>query len=196
MRQRFGSLRQRSMARPRGRDARLDLSPRARLIAGWLAAIVLVLLIAGAVRLFGGNADGTAVIPSASAASASPLPITFGTALGDDRLVPGDRSTKRFVIDDLFAYSVADAEPASTVYVGVRRTAGGTPEQVQAAIEGQAIPGAPGVIGFSVPAVNLFDAFGPGTYEMHIALEAEGPPIAVGTFELIAPDTSPSASSP
>jgi len=194
MRQRFGSLRQRSMARPRGRDARLDVSPRARLIGGWLAAIVLVLLIAGAVRLFGGNADGTSVLPSASAASVSPLPITFGTSLGDDRLVPGDLSTKRFIIDDLFAYSVADAAPASTVYVAVRRLAGGAAEQVQAAIEGQAIPGGPGNIGFTVPAVNLFDAFGPGTYEMHIALEPEGQPIAIGTFELIGADASPAAS--
>jgi hypothetical protein len=193
MRQRFGSFRQRSMARPRGRDARLDLSPRARLIGGWLAAIVLVLLIAGAVRLFGGNADGTSVLPSGSAASSSPLPITFGTALDENRLVQDDLSTKQFIVDDLFAYSVADAAPASTVYVAVRRLAGGTQEQVQAAIEGQAIPDGPGTIGFTVPAVNLFDAFGPGTYEMHIALEPEGQPIAIGTFELIAPDASPSA---
>jgi hypothetical protein len=196
MRQRFGSLRQRSMARPRGRGATPDLSPRARRIGGWLAAIFVILLIAAAVRLFGGNADGTAIGPSPSDGGASPLPISFGTELGEDRVVPSSVATSRFVRDDRFAYSVADADEASTVYVAVRRTSGGPLEEVQAAIEGQAIPDGPGPIGFSVPAANLFDAFGPGTYEMLIALEPNGDAIAIGTFELVAPTGSPSAPAP
>jgi hypothetical protein len=185
MRQRFGSLRRRSMARPTGPGARFDLSPRARLIGGWLAALLLVLLIAAAVRLFGGNADGTATGPSASGATASPLPITFGTALDDDRRVPTDAETERFVREDTFAYSVGDAAPASTVYVAVRRVAGGPAELVQPGTDPQPIPGAPTTIGFTVPAANLFDAFGTGTYEMRISLEPEGQPIAIGTFELV-----------
>lgn len=179
------------MARPRQGRARIDLSPRARLIGGWLAAIVLVLLIAAAVRLFGGNADGTSVLPSAGGSVAGrPLPITFGTALDADRRVPSASETQRFVPEDLFAYSVAEADPASVVYVAVRRTAGGPIELVQAAVDAQQIPDAPATIGFTVPASNLFEAFGPGTYEMLISLEAEGAAIAAGTFELIAPEGS------
>lgn len=181
------------MARPRGRGARIDLSPRARFIGGWLAAILLVLLIAAGVRLFGGNADGTSVLPTASGALASPFAITFGTEIDPARAVPRAAQTERFVPEDLFAYSVAEADPASTVYVAVRRTAGGPIEEVQAAVEAQSVPDGPATIGFSVPAANLFDAFGAGTYEMLISLQPGGPPIAVGTFELIAPEGSPSA---
>lgn len=179
--------RPRSMAEPRQRGPRIDLSPRARRIGGWLAAIVVVLLIAAAVRVFGGNADGSSVLPGSSAsAAASPQQIVFGTALDADRHVPATAQTDRFVPEDLFAYSVPAAAPASTVYVAVSRTAGGPLEVVQAAVDAQAIPDAPATIGFRVPAANLFDAFGPGTYEMRISIEAEGPVIAVGAFELVA----------
>jgi hypothetical protein len=44
--------------------------------------------------------------------------------------------------------------------------------------------------------VNLFTAFGAGTYEMTIALESGSAPIAAGTFELIdgvVPSGSPEA---
>jgi hypothetical protein len=195
MRQRLGLNRSRSMARRRGPDARFDLSPRARLIGGWLAAVLLVLGIAGAVRIFGGNADGDAVLPTPSpAASVTRYAITFGTELGEDRIVPAPAVTDRFVETDLFAYSVADAPPAASVYVGVRRIGGGPLEIVQPATEAQAIPEGPGIIGFRVPATNLFAAFGPGSYEMTIALTAEGEPIAVGTFELLA--ASPASGSP
>ncbi|HEY6608798.1 MAG TPA: hypothetical protein VI277_06345 [Candidatus Limnocylindria bacterium] len=181
------------MARPRAGDGRIDLSPRARLIGGWLAAVLLVLGIAAGVRLLGGNADGSAPVPTPGAsASGSPLPITFGTALGDDRLVTSASATTRFTPDDTFAYSVADAEPASTVYVAVERTGGGPLEVVQPASDPQAIPNAPALIGFTVPAANLFEAFGAGTYRMTISLEPDGPPLAEGTFELIQPAASAS----
>jgi hypothetical protein len=183
------------MAQPRGRDGRIDLSPRARLIGGWLAALLLVLGIAAGVRLLGGNADGTALLPSAGAsAPTSPLPITFGTELDDDRLVTSASVTTRFTPDDTFAYSVADAEPASTVYVAVERTEGGEIELVQPASDPQPIPGAPARIGFTVPAANLFEAFGPGTYRMSISLEPNAVPVAEGTFQLIEPTASPSGS--
>ncbi len=186
MRQRFGLSRPRSMARRTGREARFDLSPRARLIGGWLAAVLLVLVIAGAVRLFGGNADGNAVLATPTpAASAGVHSITFGTELGADRVVPASAATDRFVREDLFAYSVAEAPPAMQVYVAVRRVAGGPAEVVQAATEAQVIPDGPATIGFRVAAENLFVAFGAGSYEMTIALEANGSPIASGTFELI-----------
>lgn len=195
MRQRLGLNRSRSMARRRGPDARFDLSPRARLIGGWLVAVLLVLGIAGAVRIFGGNADGDAVLSTPTpAASVTRYAITLGTELGEDRVVPASAVTDRFVETDLFAYSVADAPPADSVYVGVRRIGGGPLETVQAATEAQAIPDGPATIGFRVPATNLFAAFGPGSYEMTIALTAEGEPIAAGTFELVA--TTPASASP
>ena len=195
MRQRFRPPGPRPMARPR-EDGRFYLSPRARLIGGWLAALLLVLAIAAGVRLLGGNADGTALLPSAeSSAGTSHLPITFGTELDAARLVPSAAATSTFTVDDTFAYSVADAEPTTAVYVAVHRTDGESTEVVQPPSEAQAIPDAPARIGFTVPAVNLFEAFGPGTYRMLIYLEPEAEPIAEGSFELIdagGPGASPS----
>lgn len=176
------------MARPRGRDGRLDLSPRARLIGGWLAALVIVLGIAAGVRIFGGNADGTAPLASAAASIiSSPVPITFGTELGGDRIVPSAARGTRFAPGDTFAYAVPDADPATSVYVEVERVSGGTAEVVQAPVEAQLIPGGPATIGFTVPADRLFEAFGPGIYRMRIFLEPDGAPIADGRFELVDP---------
>jgi hypothetical protein len=188
MRQRLRQLRGRPMARPLGERGRINLSPRARLIGGWLAALLLVLGIAAAVRIFGGNADGDAVLPSASTGEdAGPLPITFGTALDEARLVPDAARTTRFAAGDTFAYAVHDAPPASTVYVSVERTADGTLEVVQPPDDAQTIPGAPANIGFTVPADALFEAWGPGTYLMRVYLEAGGEPLAEGSFTLIDP---------
>jgi len=193
MRQRFRQLRSHPMARPSGGDRRMDLSPRARLIGGWLAALLLILVIAAAVRIFGGNADGTAPLPSTSAsAAADRLAVAFGTALDAQRLVDPGTATARFVRGDTFAYSVAGADPASTVYVAVRRTAGGAAEVVQEPVDPQPIPGGPANIGFTVPAAKLFDVFGPGTYEMLIYLDPDAEPIAEGSFELVEPLASPS----
>jgi hypothetical protein len=191
MRQRFGSLRRRAMARRPGEQGRLTLSPRARLLGGWLAVLLLVLGIAAAVRLLGGNGDGAALLPSPSVDGEPVHAIVFGTALDAERLVPADAVTSRFVREDTFAYAVPEAEPASTVYVDVRRVAGGPAEVVQEAVDPQGIPGAPANIGFTVPAANLFDAFGSGSFEMRIYLDPESTPIAEGTFELVEPLSSP-----
>jgi hypothetical protein len=192
MRQRFNPLRARSMARRPGEDGRLALSPRARLIGGWLAALLLVLGIAGAVRLLGGNGDGAGILPSPSPAGGGQLhPIAFGTALDATRLIPADAARSRFGREDTFAYAVPDAEPASVIYVEVRRVAGGPAEVVQEPVGEQEIPGAPANIGFSVPAANLLDDFGPGTFQMLIYLDPELPAIAEGTFELVEPLGSP-----
>jgi len=180
------------MARRPGEDGRLTLSPRARLIGGWLAALLLVLGIAAAVRLLGGNGDGAAILPSPSSAAGGPLhPIVFGTALDAQRLVPADAVTSRFAREDTFAYAVPGAEPASSVYVEVRRVAGGPAEVVQQPVEAQQIPDGPANIGFSVPAANLLAVFGPGSFEMRIYLDPESAPIAEGTFELVEPLSSP-----
>lgn len=182
------------MARRPGDHGRLTLTPRARLLGGWLVTLLLVLGIATGARVLGGNSEAGAALGSPSAtAGAARLPIAFGTALDGSRLVPSEASTARFGRGDLFAYSVAEAGPASAVYVAVRRTGGGPAETVQEAVEAQAIPDAPGRIAFSVPAAILLDAFGPGTYLMLIQLDPAGEPIAEGTFELVEvpPSTTP-----
>ena len=193
MRQRFNRLRPQSMARRPGEEGRFNLSPRARQIGGWLAVLVLVLGIAAAVRLFGGNADGDAPLTSPSAAAGGALlSITFGTALDAERLVPDDAVTNRFADGDTFAYAVPDAEPATAVYVEVLRVS--PSEVVQEPVEAQPIPGAPARIGFTVPAGNLLDVFGPGSFTMLFYLDPASDPIAEGTFELIQPLASPSGS--
>jgi hypothetical protein len=193
MRQRLNRLRPHSMARRPGEDGRFNLSPRARQIGGWLAVLLLVLGIAAAVRLFGGNADGDAPLASPSASAGGALhPITFGTALDAERLVPDDAVTNRFARGDTFAYAVPDAEPATAVYVEVRRVS--PTEVVQLPTDAQQIPGAPARIGFTVPTANLLDVFGAGSFTMLIYLDPESDPIAEGSFELIEPLASPSGS--
>ena len=184
------------MARRPGDDDPLVLSPRARRIAGWVAAAVLVGGIALAFRLLGGNGDGTevALLPSGSAASTAAT-ISFGTALDPATgEVAADARSDRFAEGDPFVYSVepSGAVPAA-VFVEVRRTSGGPTEVVQAPVDAQPLPN-PSVIAFSVPAADLLAVFGPGQYAMLIYADPEGDPIAEGSFELVAPAGSPAVS--
>ena len=192
MRRRLRPLR--PMARRPGEPFRLHLSPRSLRLAGWLVAIVLVLGIAAAVRFLGGNGDGDAVAASPSASGTQLPAIAFGTALGDRRAVATGSETSEFTRGQLFAYAVPDAAPATVVYVEVVRIGEGAGETVQAPVEGQSVPNAPGAIGFTVPANDLLDAFGAGRYEMTIYLDPVGDPIASGTFVLVEQAPSGSAS--
>jgi hypothetical protein len=195
MRERLRPLRARAMARrPDGRR-RLSLSPRARWIAGWVAAIVIIALVAGFVRLLGGNADGTAILPgdTPSPGIGDPAAIRFGTALDPGTGEVSDQAeTDRFVESDAFAYSYRPPEPPpATVWVEVRRGSEGDGEAVQApAPHGLAADAR--VIAFEVPAAALFRDFGTGPFQMRIFLVEDDPPAAVGTFELIQP--APTAS--
>lgn len=178
------------MARRPGEGGRFSLSPRARLIAGWVAALLLVLGIAGAVRLLG-ESDDSAVVPSPSGgAGATILPIVFGTELTAERVVPVEARTSSFERGTTFAYAVDGGEPATAIYVEVERTGGGEPETVQDPVEEQEIPDAPALIGFTVPSDNLLDAWGAGEYVMRIYLEPDGATIAEGRFALV--ETAPS----
>jgi hypothetical protein len=183
------------MARRPDGGGRFSLSPGARWIAGWVAAIVIIGIIAGFVRLLGGNADGTAVLPteSATADPGSPVTIRFGTALdASTGEVATDAETDRFVETDRFAYSYRPPEPPpSIVWVEVRHGADGAGEAVQ--------PPAPHglaedarVIAFEVAAEDLFRDFGPGVFQMRIYLVENEPPAALGSFELVTP--APTAS--
>jgi len=180
------------MARRPGDGGRFRLSPRARQLAGWVAALLLVLGIAGTVRLLGESGDEGAVVASPSGAGgATTLAIVFGTELSAERVVPvGARSTS-FERDDTFAYAVGGGQPAEAVYVEVERTDGGPLEIVQAPIEAQQIPDAPALIGFTVPAAALLDAWGPGAYVMRIYLEPGDEPIAEGAFVLAEAQSTP-----
>jgi hypothetical protein len=180
------------MARRPGDGGRFRLSPRARQLAGWVAALLLVLGIAGAVRLLGESGDEGAAVPSPSGTSgAATLAIVFGTELSAERVVPVTAHTTSFERGDTFAYAVSGGQPAEAVYVEVERTDGGPLETVQAPIEAQPIPDAPALIGFTVPAAVLLDAWGPGAYVMRIYLEPGGKPIAEGRFVLAEAPSSP-----
>ena len=156
-----------------------------------MAALLLVLGIAGAVRLLGESGDEGAVVPSPSGAGGpATLAIVFGTELSAERVIPVGARTTSFERGDTFAYAVG-GEPADAVYVEVERADGGPLEVVQAPIEAQAIPDAPALIGFTVPAAALLDAWGAGEYVMRIYLEPEGEPIAEGRFVLAEAPSSP-----
>ena len=195
MRQRLRPLRARAMARRPDGSGRLDLSPRARLVVGWVAALLIIGAVALFVRLLGGNADGAAVVPNPSATPVpgAPATIRFGTALDPATgEVAADTETSRFVETDAFAYSYRPADPPpTTVWVEVRRGADGAGEAVQRpsphGLADDAL-----VIAFQVEAAGLFTDFGPGPFQMRIYLVEDGPAVAVGSFELLGP--APSAS--
>jgi hypothetical protein len=171
---------------------RLVLSPRARVIAGWLAAAAIIVIITIIVGILGGNADG--VTPDARATqtpdAAPRLEIVFGTALDPaNGEVAVDALTARFAEGDTFAYSVRPTTPPpQTVYVEVRRTDDADGEVVQAAADAaQGLAPGVAIIAFAVPASNLFAVFGPGEYLMSIHLDPAVEPIAEGAFELVSP---------
>jgi hypothetical protein len=193
MRDRFRRARQPGMATRPGDGGALTLSPRGLRIAGWLAVIALIALVALAVRLLGGNADGAAVLPSPSASAGGPLAIAFGTELdpATAQVVEASR-TERFIAGDTFAYSVAaDAQRPDVVYVEVVRVTGDAEQVVQAIADGeQQVPAERPAVAFTVPADTLIAAFGTGTYRMRIFADPDATPIAHGTFELHDPAAS------
>ena len=170
------------------------VSPRARRIAGWVAAILLIGGVALALRLLGGNGDGTSVAPSPSGPGPTTgAEITFGTALDPATgQVAEDARTDRFTAGDPFSYSVVppDSVPPE-VYVEVVRAGDG--EAVQAPVSAQAVNG-DRAIAFSVEAAALLEAFGPGHYTMLIYADPDEDPIAEGSFELAGAGASPSTS--
>ena len=201
MRQRFRSIRGRSMARRRGEDGRLQLTPEQLRWAGWIAAVVLIVGIALVVRLLGGNGDGTAVDPEASPSPTSgPAAIAFGTALDPATgTVAADAATSTFAAGQTFAYSLdPGGRLPSAIYVGVTRTAGDAPAVVQSAAEEgeQTLAEDATTIAFDVPVDVLLDAFGPGVYEMAIYLDPTEAPIGIGTFTLAAPASSGASPAP
>jgi hypothetical protein len=181
------------MARRPG-ERRVSLSPPARRLAGWLAALGLVAAIAIGVRLVGGTGEGSpdaAATPTAGVGST----ITFGTALDPvDRLVPAAARTSRFAPGDTFAYAAADVPSQPTVWVDVERVTADGAEIVQDRAE-QRLPETAPAIAFEVPAGVLHDAFGPGEYRMRIYLDADDEYAAAeGTFVLEGSVTSPAPS--
>ena len=183
------------MARRPGSDGvAFDLSPRQMRIAGWVAAVVIILGIAIVVGWLGGDAESGPIGASPSAsAQVEPLAIAFGTALDTSAgAVAEGAGTDRFSAGDLFAYSVATPGAApDPVYVEVRRTAGGAVEVVQTPLDGQQPLEYPRALAFDVPADNLFAVFGPGEYRMLIYADPSGPPIAEGSFVLVGPNATP-----
>lgn len=188
-------FRPRTMARRPGDDDRIVLSPRARRLGGWLAALLLVVGVAVGVRILGGNGDGSAPVPEPSGTGpvADPATIVFGTAIDPVTGEVAEASrTDRFVDGDAFAYSVRpDDPPPSTIHVEVVRSSDDRAVQPPSP---QGLPDGATVIAFVVPAANLVRDFGEGRFEMRIYLDPAAAPIATGTFELIAPLPSPGGS--
>lgn len=182
------------MARRPG-ERQLDLSPRARRIAGWVAAAGLVIGIAIGVRLVGGTGDGSPEGTSSASAATAGAEITFGTALDPGTgLVATTARTARFEADDTFAYSAADVAPQPTVFVEVERITTDGAEVVQARAS-QTLPAGAAATAFEVPAAVLLDAFGPGEYRMRIYRSATDERAAAeGVFVLEAVSASPGAS--
>lgn len=179
------------MARRPGDDG-MTLSPRARRVAGWLAAAALVGGIALGVRVVGGSGDGspTASEPPSSESVTDAAPITFGTALDPATgLVATPARTSRFESGETFAYSVRDLPAPPVVWVDVERVGDGSGELVQRRAE-QPLPAGAAVIAFTVPVDALLDAFGPGEYRMRIYTEQAGPATAEGAFTIITPRSS------
>ena len=183
------------MARRPG-ERELNLSPRARRIAGWVAAAGLVIGIAIGVRLVGGTGDGSpGAVGTTSAAPAEVAGITFGTALDSATgLVATPARTTRFRADEPFAYSIADIAPQPTVFVEVERLTADGSEVVQERAA-QNLPAGAAATAFEVPAAVLHEAFGPGDYRMRIYLAAaDERPAAEGTFLLEPAPASPAPS--
>lgn len=186
MRQRLRPLRTRVMARRAGTEGGFDLSPRARWIAGWVAAALIIGVIALLFRLLGGNGDGTVVNPSPATSPGASPSIRFGTAFDPTSgEIARDAETSRFAAGDTFRYSVTPlGSPPAEVYVEVNRVGGGPIEAVQDPIDAQPLED-PRLIAFQVQVNKLLEAFGSGSYEMLIYADPAGEPLAVGRFELI-----------
>jgi hypothetical protein len=202
MRQRLRPIRERTMARRTGEEGRFTLSPRVRLMVGWVVAVAIIGVVAFVVGTIGGNADGQPVVPTAtpSASAGGAAPIAFGTALDPETAqVPDEARTDRFAPGDTFAYAVAPSgSTPPSVYVEVERTAGGPVGVVQPPEGEQPIPQGRPAIAFTVAADLLFEDFGPGTYVMRIFEDPTGEAVAEGTFTLVGPpaasEAAPSAS--
>lgn len=182
------------MARPVGGGTlpRIALSPRARVAAGWLVALILVASVAFLVGRLGDQAGGPAGGTPSATAAGSPLPIAFGTVLGPDGQVDPASVTKRFGPGDTFAYSIDLAPPPSgEVFVEVSR-AGNTSTQPVQTPAPQGLPPERSTVGFQVPAQALLDAFGPGEYLMRIYAEVGGALVGEGRFTLQDDGPSPS----
>jgi hypothetical protein len=189
MRQRFRRDRGSSMARRPGEERAITLTPRARRLGGWLVAALLVVGIALAVGILGGDGDGTSVVPTPSA-SGSGTPATVAIAFGSaiDPVtgeVSADATVTRFAPGDAFAYSARpDTPPPTTIYVEVRRTGDGATEIVQPASP-QSLAAGARVIAYVVEASALVDDFGTGEFVMRIFTAPDEAPIAEGSFELV-----------
>ena len=183
------------MARRPDGPSRFTLSPRGRRYAGWIAALAIVAGVALFVGFLGGNADGTAVVPSptSSPTLGEAVAIRFGTDLDPETgEVPAGAETDRFVESDRFAYSFRPVDPPpETVWVEVRRGVDGDGEAVQEPAPHDLASDAL-VIGFEVPAAALFEDFGTGPFQMRIYLAPDAEAAASGTFELVT--TAPAAS--
>ena len=174
----------RSQAMPIAGRRRRGPGPRARVWLGWLAAVAGVAIVAFLVGRAGSEVEIASPTPSPSAA---PLSITFGTALDK---VTGEaiQPTDRFRADERISYSVrlATALGVDHVFVEIVRLDSPKGTVVQAPSR-QGIVATSRIVAFTFarPTTTLLEKWGPGDYEMRIALPNATVPFATGRFTLV-----------
>lgn len=177
----FGGGRHRQAA-PMVGGRRRGPGPQQRTWLGWAAAAIGVAVVAFLVGRAGSEVEISSPTPSPSAA---PLSIRFGTALDPvtgEAIQPADR----FRAGDQVAYSVRlpAAPGVDKVLVEIIRLEGDTGTIVQAPSK-QGIVATSPLVAFEVPAANLLDAWGPGSYAMRMYLSGATDPFATGRFTLV-----------
>jgi hypothetical protein len=178
------------MARRRSHASRLQaalrtgrVTPRARTVLSWTAAILLL----GALAFVVGrpSTESGILTGTPSPTDPPPLPIMFGLSLDPATNVAAEQTT-RFRAGDQFAYSVslAAAPGRDRILVEVARVVAGVRTVVQEPSVQKILPEAP-TFAFEVRTDDLLAAWGPGDYQMRIFWEAAAPPFAAGAFTLI-----------
>jgi hypothetical protein len=119
--------------------------------------------------------------------AASPLPISFGTALDPDSYLV-TQATSSFHHSDPFAYSVSPPVHPGVpeVYVAVLQYRAGEEVVLQPPSPQRLLP-EPVSFGYITTAAAMIEGFGYGWFTMTIQLAPDGPIYAEGRFELIDP---------
>jgi hypothetical protein len=173
-----------SQAMPTAGRLRRGPGPRARTWLGWLAAVVGVAIVAFLVGRAGSEVAIASPTPSPSAA---PLSITFGAAL-DKVTGEATQLTDRFRADERISYSVHLATAAGVDHILVEIVRLDSPKgTVVQPPSRQGIVATSRIIAFTFgrPTSTLLDKWGPGEYEMRIALPNGTVPFATGRFTLV-----------
>jgi hypothetical protein len=170
------------------RPRRVSTPFRHATLIGWSVAAVALVGLAFIVGRPGAEQGVLGATPTPT--EPPPLAIVFGTGLDPASNVAVNR-TDRFRAGDPFAYSVTlpAASATDTILVQVLRDGPSGLAEVQPPSVQHILPEA-ATFAFQVRTDDLLAAWGDGSFEMRIFLEADGKPLAVGRFTLLAAPTA------